>query len=177
MARILVLTALVTLAGCQATYYRFHFDPSPSPISIQPDPEGPVRAKGLVSVVDGRRMERGLLELRVRLRLENRSDEPLSIDPEGLGLVGSDLVDFGVARLDPPETVVPPHEERIYEVFFPYPADTSLSAPGIDGVRLSLRLTWPDGAVTVDVPFSRLVPVVVDSYPTWSFGFGYGVYH
>lgn len=167
-----LLTALL-LTGCQATTHRFHFDPSPAEIKIQQEKDGPVRAHGLVSVIEGRRTDDDRILLRLRLRLENRSEEPLVLEQEKLRLVGSDLVAFGTPLVEPAdESRLAAGETRSWDLIFEYPVGVSISAPEINGLNLSIALSWPGSGVDVTVPFKRIWPEG-GYYPYGPYSYGY----
>lgn len=168
----------VALVSCRSTTYDFLFDPSPAEIVVQPRADGPVRARGYVSVIDGRLAGgSGPPVLRLRLRMSNRGPEPLRLESESIALIGSDLAVFGSPRLDPPLEDVAPGGTRTWELLFPYPPGTDLSAPDLDGLSLELAFDWGTGRVEVTVPFARARPMYVDPYYGWHWSVGAGWYY
>jgi hypothetical protein len=164
---------LLALLGCSTSSYRYLFSPSPAEVLIQPQPDSPV-ARALITILEGRKADGGA-RMHLRLRIENRDDAAVRLDPSSLQLVGSDLAEFGPAQIDPDVSEVPPGGVHTYDIWFPFPPTLSLSAPNLDGLNLTWRLDNAGGAAEVSTTFQRRVE---DDYPTeprvtWSFGVGY----
>jgi hypothetical protein len=169
----LSLSVLTLLAGCASNVEHLLFDPNPAGLEIRPDPEEPVRAKGWVSVLEGRRLNSNSPPvLWLRVRIENESSDPLSIDVGTLELVASSLAVFGPVHAVPPDFEVAPHSGRTWDFGFPYPPGLPLSADGLNGLSLRMGLTWPGGNVTVRVPFTRIYSAY--SYYPYPYGYPYG---
>ena len=144
------LSAVGLLAGCTSNVVHLRFDPNPGELEIRPDGE-PIRATGLVSVVEGRRVDsKSTPVLWLRVRLENESSEPLTMNVDELELVASSLAPFGPVQAVPPTFEIAPGTARTWELGFAYPPGLPFSAEGLDGLSLRLGLTWPGGSVIVD---------------------------
>lgn len=167
------LCVVSLLAGCASNVQRLRFDPNPAGLEIRPDPEGPVRATGLVSVIEGRRADsKSPPVLWIRVRLENESSEPLTLNVDELELVASSLAPFGPVQAVPPAFEIAPGAARTWDLGFAYPPGLPLSADGLDGLSLRMGLTWSGGSVTVRVPFTRAWPRY--GYYPYPYGYPYG---
>ncbi len=161
------------LAGCTSNVERLHFDPNPAGLEIRPDPEGPVVATGLVSIIEGRRVDsHSSPVLWLRVRLENKFSESLTLNVDEMELVASSLAPFGAVQAVPPSFELAAGTARTWDLGFAYPAGLPLSAEGLDGLSLRLGLSWSDRSVTVQVPFTRVWPRY--SYYPYPYGYPYG---
>lgn len=171
-----LLLLLLAPTGCSSSNYRYLFAPSPAEILIQPQSDTPV-ARALITVLEGQKGDAEVARSRMhlRLRIENRDDAPVRLDPDSLQLVGSDLAEFGPVRIEPAVEEVPPGEVRTYDLWFPFPPGLSLSAPHLEGLNLSWRLDYEGGAAEVSTTFQRRVEDYYAPEPrvTWSVGYGY----
>lgn len=181
--RLLMAVALLLgAAACRATSVAYRFAPSPLETLVQAPGGGPVVARVLVGIPGAEReglRRDGRPELLVRLRIENKSGEPLAFDPDRSVLLGSDLAQFGRARLQTPEpTEVPvpiaPGASQAMLLRYPFPRDGSLDAPLLTGVNLQFELQRPSGDLEVSVSLERNEPQeVLDPGPTVIVGGGY----
>ena len=150
------LLAAALLAGCSSGY-RYRFGPSPLEVLVpENDPEPFARA--LVSVRGARRAERdGPLEMHVRLRVENRGEEPLELLHEEFQLVAADLEAFGAPRTDPdPLPVLQPGEERRIETWFPFPEGFDPSDLDLEAVNFRWGFAYGDRTWWIGSNFERL---------------------
>jgi hypothetical protein len=154
-----IVTLSAVLSSCAASGWRFSFDPSPAETIVQPETNGPVVARGLATVIEGRRAKDGseTPEMRVRLLVENRGEGPVRLLDDRMKLVGSpSLESFGPPRIEPPAgEEIPPGQSRTYDVYFPYPEGLELSAPGLEGLNLSWSIGYEGGAADVTHSFVR----------------------
>ncbi len=144
-------------SGCAATAHRFAFEPTP--VEQWLEPEGQPLGRVLVTVIEGRRAQgepKGQPEMHLRVRVENASDAPLTLVTDSPLLVGSDLVPFGSARVEPGEGEVAPRSSGTFDLWFPYPPGTRLDYPELDGLNLSFAIEYGSGRAEVSANFDRL---------------------
>ncbi len=145
---------------------------------MQPTPGGPVVARALTTVIEGRRAgdsTSGEPEMHVRIMIENRGDAPVRLAEDGMKLIGSGLEQFGAPRVEPaPGEEIPPAQSRTYELHFPYPAGMDLSAPELQGLNLSWSIGYSGGIADVTQSFVRRIPATgyyEESGVHWNFFF------
>lgn len=180
IAAVLLLGAAA--ASCRSTSVAYRFAPSPLETLVQTEDGGPIVARVLVGIPgaerEGRRQD-GMPLLLVRMRVENKSGEPLFFDPARAVLLGSDLAQFGAARIETIEpTEIPlridPGRSRGMLLRFPFPRDGSLDAPLLTGVNLQFELGRASGDVELSVNLERNEPPeVIDPGPNVVVGGGY----
>ncbi len=157
----LALALLVLAVGCRTpTEYAFRFSPSPAEVQFQPDAEGPVVARCLVSVLEARRegdRPEGHPSMLVRILVENRGPAPVRLEATDRQLVGSSLETFGDPRVEPVVEDIAPGTNRTYDAWFPYPNDVGLAFPELTGVNLHLGLHYAGGKAEVGMGFERVV--------------------
>jgi hypothetical protein len=131
---ILVLAALAVTPACRSTTWNARFTPTPAETlvgPIQPDGSGMPLARVLLSVRGAERRggdPHASFEMRIRMRVENRSDTALELLLSDFLLLDADLAPFGPARLDAP-----------------IGSDGVLSVPAGLPILLDLRFEFPDG--------------------------------
>jgi len=167
---------LLALASCRSTTYRFYFEPSPNELLVQPDPAGPVLARVLMTVVEGRReggQRSGYPEMHMRLLVENKTAGPLYVRPDRLLLVDSDLRAFGAPQIVPTGGFeIAQAATGIFDLYFPYPKGLELKAEALRGLNFRWTLEHPGGTAEVTATFARIAPVYVyEPRMYWSFGY------
>ena len=179
-----IAVALVAAAAvsCRSTSVAYRFVPSPLETLLEDGEGGPVVARVLVGIPGAEREGRtqdGMPLLLVRMRIENKSPAPLTFDPARAVLLGSDLAQFGAARLETPEPVevpvrIDPGESRSMLLRFPFPRDGSLNAPLLTGVNLQFELSRETDDLELSVSLERNeLREVVDPGPNIVVGGGY----
>ena len=176
-ALVLVLLA-GALASCRATSVAYRFTPSPLEALVQDPASGAVVARVLVGVPGAERRghERsGYPELLVRIRVENKSANTMTFDPDQTILIGSDTAVFGPPTAVPPGPMtILPGEANAALLRYPFPRDGSLEAPLLTGVNLQFELSGATEALEMSVHLERNEPeVVVDPGPAFTFGTGF----
>jgi hypothetical protein len=177
--RLALLLALATVClSCRSTSLAYHFTPSPLEVLVQERPGSPIIARVLVGIPGAEReglRSSGMPELVVRIRVENKSLEPIRFDPSRSVLVGSDLAVFGAAKPSRAGGMtVPAGSSDSMEVRYPFPRDGSLDAPLLTGVNLQFELDHGDTPVEVSVTLERYEPeVYVDHGTAMTFGTGF----
>lgn len=169
----LTLALLLLTSSCRTDRYRYLFTPSPAEILVQPEGKGIV-ARALITVLEGVSGDESAM-MHLRIRIENRDDEPVRLAADSLQLVGSDLAEFGQGRVDPPAADIPPGAIQTYDLRFAFPPGLKLSAPDLDGLNLAWRLEYAGGAAEVSTTFQRRVEDFYEpqSNVAWSVGVGY----
>lgn len=180
--RLLILVAAgLAFVSCRSTSARYRFTPSPLEALVQFEEGGPVAARILIGIPGAEReggSTSGHPELLVRVRVENKSDGPMSLHPSSAVLLGSDLAEFGPAKSDtPPPLEVPSGGSDATLLRFPFPRNGDLDAPGLTGVNLAFVLETTAGPVDMSVSLERDEPrVLVGAGPPqmWGGGFYWG---
>ena len=165
--RHLALTLALTLAACAATSHRFSFDPAPASFLVEGANAGEVLARGLVSVVEGKKDGEERL-LHVALRLESEASEGLRVT--SAQLLSSELATFGAPDLE--GVALAPGEVGTWDLRFRYPEGTDLDLGGTSGLNLRLGIETPSRRAEVEVGFVRTFPVPESSRARWTFGVG-----
>lgn len=168
----LALALWASLAGCAATRHRFAFDPAPASFVIEGRTQGEELARGLASILEGRRESADApARLVVALMLENRGAEPLRV--EGAQLLGSDLSEFEAPDLKGLE--VAPGATGTWDLEFGYPAGLAFDLDAMSGLHLRLEVASQSRQAEVELGFARTFPVG-ESSSRWHFSFGVGVH-
>ncbi len=160
---IAVALAAAAAVSCRATSVAYRFVPSPLETLVEDGEGGPVVARVLVGIPGAEREGRsqdGMPLLLVRMRIENKSATLLTFDPASAVLLGSDLAQFGAARLETPEPVetpvrIDPGDSRGMLLRFPFPRDGRLNAPLLTGVNLQFELGRETGDLELSVSLER----------------------
>lgn len=180
-AALALLLSASGLVSCQATSVAYRFTPSPLEALVQEPESGDLVARVLVGVpgAERRGQERdGYPELLVRVRVENKSANALTFDPDRTVLIGSDTAVFGRPTAVPPGSMtILPGESNGTLLRFPFPREGSLEAPLLTGVNLQFELSGPTRALEMSVNLERNEPeVIVDPGPVYPLGttFYYG---
>ena len=160
---IAVALAAAAAVSCRATSVAYRFVPSPLETLVEDGEGGPVVARVLVGIPGAEREGRsqdGMPLLLVRMRIENKSAALLTFDPASAVLLGSDLAQFGAARLETPEPEetpvrIDPGDSRGMLLRFPFPRDGRLNAPLLTGVNLQFELGRETGDLELSVSLER----------------------
>ena len=177
LALVLAL-ALGGLVSCQATSVAYRFTPSPLEALVQEPASGDIVARVLVGVPGAERRGRkrgGYPELLVRIRVENKSTDALTFDPDQAILIGSDTAEFGAPTSVPPGPMtILPGEANAALLRFPFPQDGSLEAPLLTGVNLQFEISGAKRALEMSVHLERNEPeVLINPGPAFTFGTGF----
>ena len=160
---IAVALAAAAAVSCRSVSVAYRFAPSPLETLVEDGEGGPVVARVLVGIPGAEREGRsqdGMPLLLVRLRIENKSEAALTFDPARAVLLGSDLAQFGAARLEAPEPTeapvrIEPGGSRSMLLRFPFPRDGNLDAPLLTGVNLQFELGRDAGDLELSVSLER----------------------
>ena len=172
MHRLLLSLLVLPLAACRTNFVRLAFDPSLYEAELVHEGQTPF-ARILVAVPAAMRELPDGTEgpfLQVLVRVENRGDEEILIDPARASLVDADLVDFGTPLPDfAPPGRVGPGETRSFALHFLYPEGMVFG--GADPRALNVRLVFevPGGIAEATASFERAYPRYVDyAYPGYA---------
>ena len=119
------------------------------------------------------------VEVRFRVRIENRSETPLTLVPAELELMDANLEPFG-----PADVVADGSRgqdgEQVSLVYFPFPEGRRPSNMDLRSLRLRLGLLHGNELLAPTATFDRIhrySDPYYYGYPDfrWSIGFGYGV--
>ena len=152
---------------------RFNFLPTPLEIIVRPEGAEPVLARVLVSIERAEHPDAGQPpNMIVRLRIENETEQEVTLVTERLLLVGSDLDSFGAPTVDG-DPVVPPRGTTTFRLEFPFPDGMDFDAPQLTGVNLRFALQHGESETTSTATLERYVaPDPGRSDVRWNVGFG-----
>jgi hypothetical protein len=173
MKNVLRLALLAALsAACRSAPY-VRYAPAPLEAWVQPEETPTPLARALLSVRGLREREAGSgpaqqahLEMVLRVRLENRQEAPMRIEPDGCRLLDGGLAEFGAPRISSPEEQsgdaqgweIAPHAARVFELAFPLPAGRTLSDLDLESLSLTWVVSDPRGRITLTSSFARVHP-------------------
>lgn len=176
----LVLLLAGLMVGCLGTYYSaYRYKPRPV-ARIVPAPEQSEQAAGrvLASIIGVRRATGDIphpASVEVRLRIENRGDQTITLLPASLELVTAGLRDFPQPAIEPsPPITIPPGHTQTITAYFPFPAGAEPEAFDLGGLNLSWRLRIDGRTIQQSVTFTRR-ELDDDDYPRTTIGFGVGI--
>ncbi len=174
-----VAVAVVVAGGCSVYDSSYVFDPGP--IDVTADGPGaddePIHV--LVKVVGVRRPDKESqlpASVEVRLRLENTSRSPVTLEPASLVLFSGDLSRFPDPILRPATLLtVAPSESAIVEAYFPFPDGRRASDVDLSGLNLRWTVSIDGHPVTSSASVQRRPLGYYDRYPH-RIGVGYQAY-
>jgi hypothetical protein len=171
-----VLVAVV-LAGCATTLPRYK--PVLSEVDIPTDHQAGIQM--LVSLVAVRADEKSGMPagIEARIRLENHTEAPARIEPDGLELVDTNLESFPAPRVSPPDGLdVKPGGRAVLSALFPYPPDEAGDSDALASLNLRWRVENGGKSYGHGLTFHRREPKVVEyDYAGpyyWGPGWGWG---
>ena len=182
---LLFFVAAAILNGCAAYEGSYVFEPHPAEVTAsRPGEADAQRVRMLVSILGVKRPAEGDADdrpaLEVRLRVENTSSLPVSIDPGSLVLLSGAQERFPDPTVELGQSgqlfMVAPGGSAVVDACFPFPGDGTPEATDIS--RLDLRWTVViDGKpVSSSASFLRQQPDDDDAYPHRGIGVGYHRY-
>jgi len=185
----LLLAALATLAASCSSYSDYRFSPRVHEVEVR-DPSEELLARVLVAPrgIARRKSEEGSrVEVRFRVRLENRSAESLELVPDELELVDANLESFGRPEVVAITGQLGGEEQTeaggksLYMVFFPFPEDRSPRTMDLHSLCLRLGVRRESELLLPTAIFERVYRYPYDPYAYpygpyagWSVGIGYG---
>ena len=185
-----LMAALGALLGASCSSYSdYVFAPSVHDIEVR-DPAEELLARVLIAPrgIAGRKTADGhRVDVRFRVRLENRSGAPLVLVPEELELVDANLESFGPPEVVPVTSKMEGEEttesgtESVYMLYFPFPGERTPSTMDLRSLRLRLGLRHGEELLLPTAIFERAYRYYYDPYYypypgyRWSVGIGYGV--
>ncbi len=175
----LVLAAAL-VGGCSVYDSRYAFDPGPVDVPAArpgaPDAE-PVRT--LVTVLGVRRADDRSTTppgVDVRLRVDNTSPYPVTLDPAKLVLFSAGLERFAEAIVVPAGPIdLAPGGSGIIDASFPYPEAGTPDEMDLSGLNLRWTLVIDGESVTSSATFGRLPRGYYDRHP-YRIGVGFQRY-
>lgn len=152
LALLAMCAAIVTGCAAERDYY-------PSAATLQ-FPLSEARSADVLAHIVGVRPLRGDGEkrLHVRLRVTNRTSQPVEITPESLELVTGDLQNFPAPVLDETPVVVPPENARTFVAQFPLPANVKPGDDNLQHLHLTVTLESGDASISRAVTFQQIRP-------------------
>lgn len=176
----LVVLAAVVVGGCSVYDSRYAFDPGPVDVlaSKPGSPESqPVRT--LVTILGVRRADdRSALPpgVDVRLRVDNTSPYPVTLDPAKLVLFSAGLERFADAIVRPAGPIdLAPGDSGMIDASFPYPEAATPEEMDLSGLNVRWTLVIDGESVTSSATFLRLPSGYYDRHP-YRIGVGYQRY-
>ena len=171
----ILVPSLLLVAGCAASLEgRYQFGPSPYEILVQPDGADAPVARVLVAMrgVQDADPDRNLpLGLEVRLRVENLSDAPVTIDREALVLVDGELNAFQSPFASVPGNLTAmPKNTFMVALRFPFPQGMDADDVAFEGLNLRMGFSWPGAHELVSARFERVLRM--DPYYVAPSGYG-----
>jgi len=175
-------------ASCSA-YSDYLFSPSVHDVEVR-DPSEELLARVLIAPRGIARRKSGQgsrIDVRFRVRLENRSRESLELVPAELELVDANLESFGRPEVIPVTSRTGGEEETgagaksLYMLFFPFPEGRTPSTMDLHTLRLRIGLRHNRELLLPTATFERVHRYAYDPYGyryypgvSWSVGIGYG---
>ena len=184
---LLSLCLVVWLSGCSAYDIKGGFVPQPAETVAQLAPAGSEttgereRVRTLASIIGVLKADKKAARPRsaeVKLRIENRTDEAVTLDPASVELVGGDLESFPPPIEPRTAVMIEPGATRTVRLLVPFPEERV----DLSGLNLQWALEVGDRRETQSVSFRRRErDYGYDGYPGGAgrprIGVGVGVGH
>lgn len=148
--------ALALGAGCGTTYNRYVYSPRPASVELAApgEDDGSVVVLGTISDVRHSRQYGSVVE--ARLRLDNYTDQAVSLPVDELGLFSADLKRFPLVETAPPELrPVPAGENAVLRAVFAFPRDVPTADADLAGLSLRWAVRTGDRLVRRSMTFDR----------------------
>ncbi len=176
------LAVVLLIGGSCSSYSNYVFAPSVHDVEVR-DPSEELLARVLIAprgIAEGDKDSGGRIEMRFRVRIENRSDERIALVPSELELMDANLESFGepLVRQAAGTPEAQAGTENVYVLHFPFPPGQTPSSMDLRSLRLRLGLSHADELLLPTAVFERVYRYPDPYYypdVRWSIGIGYGV--